>query len=88
MNDILDETEVGALLACEPSTVLAMARERQIPCIRLGRSWRFPREALLQWVNRRALDHTAPAVKAPSAVAKAPPKRKAPPALPSLSSQA
>lgn len=89
MSDILDEHEVGALLACEASTVLAMARECQLPGIKLGRSWRFPREALLQWINRRALDHTvAKTPKAvPKAIAKAPPKRKAPPSLPTLSGQ-
>ncbi len=60
MNDILDEAEVAALLACEPSTVQAMAREGELPAVKFGKHWRFPRAALLEVVNRRALENTAP----------------------------
>lgn len=88
MNDILDEIEVAALLACEPSTVLALARTKTLPGVKLGRSWRFPREALMQVVNRLALDHARPTAAAmPTAVAHPPAAqaRKMPPVLPSLS---
>ena len=47
MTDILDETEVAALLACEPSTVQTMAREGELPAVKFGKHWRFPRAALL-----------------------------------------
>ena len=57
MNDILDEAEVAALLACEPSTVQAMAREGELPAVKFGKHWRFPRAALLEVVNRRALEN-------------------------------
>ncbi len=60
MNDILDEAEVAALLACEPSTVQTMAREGALPAVKFGKHWRFPRAALLEVVNRKALENTAP----------------------------
>ena len=84
MNDILDETEVAAMLACEPSTVLTMARERQLPGVQFGRSWRFPRTALLEVVNRRALEHVTAKRPDPTAVTRKEKARKGPPILPSL----
>ena len=69
MTDILNETEVAELLACEPSTVQTMARNGELPAVKFGKHWRFPRVALLEVVNRRALDNTAPKAKpAPRAV--------------------
>ena len=54
MNEILTEAEVAALLDCEPSTVQTLAREAKIPAIKAGRSWRFPRQALLDSLNDQA----------------------------------
>ncbi len=47
MTDILNETEVAELLACEPSTVQTMARNGDLPAVKFGKHWRFPRVALL-----------------------------------------
>lgn len=90
MTDILNESEVAELLACEPSTVQAMARARELPAVKIGRAWRFPRAALLEVVNRMALDNTRPVAQPPKAVAVRPVAvaPKAPPALPVLSGQA
>lgn len=90
MTDILDETEVAALLACEPSTVQTMAREGELPAVKFGKHWRFPRAALLEVVNRRALENTAPKPKAtPRAVLRqVPSKRRAPPDLSAFLGQA
>ena len=57
MNDILNKTEVAALLDCEESTVEEKARTRELPGVKIGRSWIFPREALLQRLNALALEH-------------------------------
>lgn len=54
MNDILTEAEVAAMLDCEPSTVQTLAREAKIPAIKAGRSWRFPRQALIDALNDQA----------------------------------
>lgn len=88
MTEILDETEVATMLACEPSTVLELARTKTLPGVKIGRAWRFPRAALMEVVNRMALENTRPAEPRPTAVARPVKARKAPPALPSLSGQA
>ncbi len=78
MTDILSETEVAELLACEPSTVQTMARNGQLPAVKFGKHWRFPRVALLEAVNRRALENTKPKAKpAPRAVLRQVPRRRA-----------
>lgn len=59
MNDILTEAEVAAMLDCEPSTVQTLAREAKIPAIKAGRSWRFPRQALIDSLNAQAMDRVA-----------------------------
>lgn len=83
-DDILDEIAVAAMLACEPSTVQAMARDRELPAVKFGRSWRFPRAALLEVLNRKALENAVQKPQEPRAVVRAVPARRAPPALPSL----
>ena len=55
MNDVLNEAEVAEILDCEPSTVQEKARLGELPAIKFGRSWRFPRVALLESLNARAL---------------------------------
>lgn len=57
MSDILTDTEAAALLDCAPSTVQELARTHQLPAVQFGRSWRFPRAALVEYLNRRALEH-------------------------------
>lgn len=77
MSDILNEIEVAELLACEPSTVQTMAREGELPAVKFGKHWRFPRAALLEVVNRRALENTTPKPKAtPRAVLRNVPGRR------------
>lgn len=68
MNDILTETEVAALLDCEPSTAQAMAREGKVPAIKAGRSWLFPRQALIDWANEQARQNMTREAPAPKAV--------------------
>lgn len=55
MNEVLDESEVAKLLDCEPRTVQEKARTGQLPAIKFGRSWRFPKDALLQALNNLAI---------------------------------
>lgn len=83
MTEILDETEVAALLDCATTTVQELARAKKLPGVQFGRSWRFPRAALLEVVNRMAMEHTR-STPQPKAVTRPVPARKAPPVLPSL----
>lgn len=70
MNDILDETEVAQLLDCEPRTVQEKARTGELPAVKFGRSWRFPRSALLQSLHELALKNShVPQHEGPKAVA-------------------
>lgn len=83
MTEILNELEVAALLDCQPSTVATLARDRQLPGVQFGRSWRFPRTALLEVINRMAMNHVdIEPTKKTAAVSLVTPARKAPPALP------
>jgi len=45
--DVLTAREVAQLLRCNLKTVYESARAGMIPCIRLGRSFRFSRQAIL-----------------------------------------
>ena len=57
--DILTKDEVADMLDCEPVTVEDKARSGELPAVKIGRSWLFPREALMQRLNQMALsgDH-------------------------------
>lgn len=88
MNDVLTVSDVAALLDCAETTVEALARERTLPGIKPGRSWVFPREALLAALNRQALERAAhtPAPSPVSVPQSAKPRRNVPPKLPVLES--
>lgn len=83
MNEILDAGEVAKLLGCDESTVEEKARLGELPGIKYGRPWRFPRDALLHVLNAQALANK-PKPAAPVAVAKKPTARRPPPTLVSL----
>lgn len=65
--DVLDDVAVAKLLDCDTKTVQEKARCGLLPGIKIGRSWRFPRQALLHVLNKMALQNK-PAKPAPSAV--------------------
>jgi excisionase family DNA binding protein len=83
MSDILTKDEVAAMLDCEPSTVEEKARTRELPGVKIGRSWIFPREALMKRLNEIALRAAADPMP-PRYTVQARPNRRAPPALPSV----
>ncbi len=67
MNDILTVEQVAGLLDCEPGTVQNKARDNELPAIKFGRSWVFPKSALLEVLHTKALANTckaAPVAKA------------------------
>lgn len=80
-DDILSKDEVASMLDCEPSTVEEKARNHELPGVKIGRSWLFPRQALMQRLNEMAL--ARPVREQPRAVIKQPVKR-GPPSLPPL----
>jgi excisionase family DNA binding protein len=46
--------EVAEYLQLKSETVRAMARERELPAIKIRKRWRFRREDIEQWVNQMA----------------------------------
>lgn len=84
MNDVMSKDEVAAILDCEPCTVEDKARAGELPAVKYGRSWIFPRTALLECLHKQALENTKPkGSAAPRAVAKRTTRRE-PPALPAM----
>jgi len=61
MNDILTEEQVAELLDCAPATVQEKARNGELPALKIGRSWRFPKAALLDALDALARANRAPA---------------------------
>jgi excisionase family DNA binding protein len=53
--DLLSKDAVAALLECEVSTVEEKARTGELPGVKIGKSWQFPRAALFQRLNEMAL---------------------------------
>jgi excisionase family DNA binding protein len=81
-DDILSKDQVADMLDCEPSTVEEKARNHELPGVKIGRSWLFPRQALMQRLNEMALAKPVPT--RPQGIIKQTTKRRAPPALPPL----
>ncbi len=46
--------EVAAYLRLNPATIYRLAKEGSLPAFRIGRQWRFSREALDDWLRTRA----------------------------------
>ena len=68
MNDVLSDAEVADILGCEAKTVNEAASIGALPAVKYGRSWRFPRSALLQRLHEQALENSAKTAPQPSAV--------------------
>jgi excisionase family DNA binding protein len=81
--EILDDIAVADLLDCDEKTIQEKARRGELPAVKFGRSWRFPRAALLQVLNDLALGNKP--LNVPSAVKVQPPqklkRRRSPPSL-------
>lgn len=85
MNDVMSKDEVAAILDCEPGTVEDKARAGELPAVKYGRSWIFPRTALLECLHKQALENTKPKNSKPASLAVAKNKIcRQPPQLPSL----
>ena len=53
-NEVLTLKEVAALLRVSPATIYRLVNARQIPAIKVGRTWRFPTHAVRSWMSRVA----------------------------------
>ena len=59
-NDFMNVAEAAALLGVHIQTLRKLARQKQIPAFKLGRDWRFRREALVQWADAQHLEDGDP----------------------------
>lgn len=93
LSDLPDDVELAAALGCTPETVQAGALRGDLPGVKFGRGWVFPRDAVLEALNRaaRAQAEARAAVKisaAPAGVAVTPAakpaRRREPVVLPDL----
>lgn len=57
---VLTVDQVAQLLDCTGDTVEARTRERRLPGVQYGRSWIYPRDALLEVLRVQALAHVQP----------------------------
>jgi excisionase family DNA binding protein len=48
---LLDDKQAGELLGLHPKTLQRLARQGDIPAIRIGRYWRFRASSLNAWVD-------------------------------------
>lgn len=86
--EVMSETQVAAILDCEPQTVQEKARAGQLPGIKFGRSWIFPKSALIQRLHEMALENKPKLRPPPRAyalnIARGTGHRAPPPQLPNL----
>ena len=52
---ILTVDEVAKYLGIVPGTVYRKARNGEIPAVKMGKIWRFPKDALDEWLHDTAL---------------------------------
>lgn len=60
MNEVLTVSETATLLDCSEDQVQLLARQKQLPAVKFGRDWVFPRQALLLALNNKALENIGP----------------------------
>lgn len=51
--EVLNAQEASEYLKISKSYLLKMAKEKQVPSLRIGRIYRFTRSSLNQWINER-----------------------------------
>ena len=60
MQKVMRVEEVAKYLGVVPDTVYRKARRGEIPAVKMGKIWRFPKDALDQWLNETALSSISP----------------------------
>ena len=64
---IMNVDEVARYLGVVPDTIYRKARRGEIPAVKMGKMWRFPKETLDKWLNDSALESIRGQEKAVSA---------------------
>ncbi len=53
---VMNVDEVARYLKVVPDTIYRKARRGEIPAVKMGKVWRFPKETLDKWLNDAALE--------------------------------
>lgn len=51
MSKVMSTDELAAYLRMNPATIRRNVERGEIPAIRIGRSWRFPKAMIDQWLT-------------------------------------
>ncbi|PKN28127.1 MAG: hypothetical protein CVU65_00160 [Deltaproteobacteria bacterium HGW-Deltaproteobacteria-22] len=49
--EVLDVSQLAQLLRVRPNSIYYMIEHKQIPCRRTGKSYRFNRETIMNWLS-------------------------------------
>ncbi len=55
--DVLTIEELSHYLRISKSTLYKQVRERKIPCQKIGRRWRFHKDAIDRWLEEKGSEH-------------------------------
>ena len=61
-SDVLNAKEAAELLGAYVETVRRLARKGEIPAYKIGKDWRFRKEALIHWAETQPLGRKPPLV--------------------------
>jgi len=56
---LLDDKQAGEMLGLHPKTLQRLARQGEIPAIRIGRYWRFRASLLNAWIDLQSTSQPA-----------------------------
>ena len=56
--DVMNVNEVADYLRVAPATIYRLAQQGKIPCGKVGRAWRFRKEAIDRWIPEHPEDFT------------------------------
>ena len=56
IREIMNVNQVARYLGVVPDTIYRKARRGEIPAVKMGKIWRFPKETLDKWLNDSALE--------------------------------
>ncbi len=56
-SDVMNASQAAVFLGAHIETIRKLARRGEIPCFKLGRDWRFRKQALLRWADGQRAGH-------------------------------
>ncbi len=62
MDNIMTIEEVAKYLKMKPQTIYTWAQKGDIPAIKLGKEWRFRKDVIDEWLNRKFDDKYQPII--------------------------